>query len=124
MNNITKQRLALAQGEEIWKTVEEFPDYEVSNFGKVRKWYLTYYRYPNPAKAPNGSLKISFIEDGGTHARMLGKVVYETFMGCQTNTHDINYLDGDKTNCALSNLVTTQELILAFQDYVEEESSN
>ena len=45
-------------------------------------------------------------------------------MDCQTNTHDINYLDGDKTNCALSNLVTTQELILAFQDYVEEKSSN
>lgn len=116
MNEVTKKRLEIARQEECWKTVEEFPEYEVSNKGVVRKWYLSYYRYPNPARVPNGSIKVTFIEDGKMNARMLGKVVYETFMGANTTDKDLVYIDGDKTNCKLENLATIDELVQAYNE--------
>ena len=114
MATLLERKLELAQ-EERWATVEEFKDYEVSTKGRVRKWYKSYYRYPTVARAKNGSLKVTFIEDKTTNARMLGKLVYETFLGVESN-EDIIYIDGDKTNCELINLATIEELVECYQE--------
>lgn len=123
MATLLQRKLDLAQ-EEVWATVEEFPDYEVSTRGRVRKWYKSYYRYPTVQKALNGSLKITFIESGKTNARMLGKLVYETFLGVTSN-EDIVYIDGDKTNCELINLAVIEELVECYKEKQEQlKSSN
>ncbi len=120
MIGITQRKLDLVNGnEERWATVSEFPDYEVSTKGRVRKWFNSYYRYPTIALAKNDSLKVTFIENKTTYARMLGKLVYETFLGVDSN-EEIIYLDGDKTNCCLENLATVRELIDTYRLYQED----
>lgn len=116
--SLMKRKIELTQ-EENWKTVEEFKDYEISTKGKVRKWFKGNYRYVTLAIAKNGSLKATFIEDGTINARMIGKMVYETFLGIATS-ENIIYLDGDKTNCELTNLATIEELIECYKDKQEE----
>ncbi len=107
---LMKRKLELNKEEE-WKTVEEFGEYQVSSKGRVRKWFRGNWRYPTLPKASHGaSRKVTFIEDGVTYGRMLGKLVYETFLGVETK-QDIVYLDSDKENCSLENLVTLDELL-------------
>lgn len=114
MATLIERKLQLGQ-EEQWKTVKEFQDYEVSTFGRVRKWFKNYYRYPVIAPARNGSLKVTFIDERKTNSRMLGKLVYETFLEMESN-EDLIYLDGDKTNCALTNLATVEELVECYNE--------
>lgn len=112
---LMKRKLELNKEEE-WKTVEEFKEYQVSSLGRVRKWFRGNWRYVTLPKASKGaSRKVTFIEDGVTYGRMLGKLVYETFIGVETN-QNIVYLDGNKENCSLINLATVDELIKCYED--------
>lgn len=112
---LMKRKLELNKEEE-WKTVEEFGEYQVSSMGRVRKWFRGNWRYVTLPKATVGSSrKVTFIEDGVTYGRMLGKLVYETFIGVETN-QNIVYLDGNKENCSLINLATVDELIKCYED--------
>ncbi len=89
----------------------------MSSKGRVRKWFRGNWRYVTLPKATVGSSrKVTFIEDGVTHGRMLGKLVYETFLGIETN-QNIVYLDSDKENCSLINLATIDELVEAYKLY-------
>ena len=119
MATLLERKLKLVHEGEQWAKVEEFPDYEVSTRGRVRKWYKHYYRYPTVSKAKNGSLKITFIENKTTNARMVGKLVYETFLGVASN-EDLVYLDGDKTNCELINMATVEELVECYKEKQEQ----
>lgn len=116
-----EKKLELIKDGEQWVTVEEFPRYEVSTHGRVRKWMgQDKYRYPSKIKMQNGFYKISFVdEDTKIHGRMLGKLVYETFLGVKTN-RNLVHLDGDAKNCALINLATIEELVEAYKEKLNE----
>ena len=44
---------------------------------------------------------------------MLAKTIYETFKG--TYEGDIQFIDGNKLNCSLDNLITIHELLESYR---------
>jgi hypothetical protein len=86
----------------IWKTVVDFPAYEVSNEGLVRS-KLSGLRIA--AVRNYGFQRVRLIRDGKAHDRRVGVVVLEAFVGRRPSLrYRCVFLDGDKTNMRVKNL--------------------
>ena len=81
--------------EEVWKQHPDFPDHEVSNLGRVR-------RYLEPFLMSNGYPHVSL--GGVKKRRYLHQMVMEAFVGKRPAGGVTRHLDGDKKNNKLSNL--------------------
>ena len=81
---------------EKWKQVEDFTNYEISSYGRVRKGerVLTpqIHRYVN----------ILFWKDKKYHMRYVHRLVAQAFMSNEKET--VNHIDGDKHNNNVDNL--------------------
>src|SRR5215475_11689708 len=88
---------------EEWREVKEFPDYEVSNLGRVRrviykKFYLNDWDYP-----------VIDICTGGRRGRKkkqltIHRLVALAFIDNPDNLPEVNHKDGNKMNFAADNL--------------------
>lgn len=83
--------------EEIFKTIEEFPNYMVSNFGNVR--------------GIRGYILKPYINDNGYYiltikgcTRKIHRLVAITFLPNILNLPEINHIDGNKLNNNIENL--------------------
>lgn len=96
--------------EEEWRSIEEFADYEVSSFGRVRratagrgtrigaiiKWHTNVSTaYPT----------VRFMRQGHQHARTVHSLVARAFLGPRPNGLQIRHFDGDTMNCRADNLM-------------------
>lgn len=109
--------------EEIWKPVVGYEGrYEVSNFGGVRSLRHIGPKYHRVRRAPmilsarastNGTLVVTFSRDGRRHEFQINWLVLEAFVGPRPPGHKAVFLDGNRRNCALSNLrwMTRAELV-------------
>lgn len=62
------------------------------------------------SKSAMGGLKINYYDvDGKQYTKQLHLLMYETFKGA--NDSDIVFLDGNKKNCRIENLMTVNELV-------------
>jgi hypothetical protein len=92
----------------LWRQVTEFPDYEVSEFGKVRR--LTTSVYPagkvlKPFKHPRGYLRYELWRNGKSFKRSAHRLVAVAFLGPPpTSKHEAAHGDGDPTNNYWRNL--------------------
>ncbi len=100
-------------GEEVWRVIPSFPDYEASSNGRIRR-----------KTKPNGSgggtshpgkiLKLvpargwKLVNLGGVCTKKVSILVAETFLGKRKKDYDVHHLDRDKTNDYASNLVYIQ----------------
>ena len=57
---------------ELWRTIEEFPDYEVSNIARIRNKKTGLIRIPSVGK--RGYPSLSFKKDGELYQRTLHRV--------------------------------------------------
>ena len=94
---------------EKWLSVEEFPAYEVSDSGKIRravggkgavcgreqKWHTC---------TSNGYANVRLSVGGKTFARSVHKVVSRAFLGPMRHGLCVRHLDGNKLNNQASNL--------------------
>lgn len=80
---------------EEWRQHPDFPDHEISNLGRVR-------RYLEPFLMSNGYPHVSL--GSKTKRRYLHQLVLEAFVGRRESGQVIRHLDGDKTNARLDNL--------------------
>lgn len=87
---------------EIWKTVDDFPNYEVSNLGNVRNKKTGKYR--NPTIDTQGYKSIALTNDSYLKTVRVHVLVARMFIGPRPNGYDINHVDGNKLNNAVSNL--------------------
>jgi len=64
---------------EIWKPIPDFPNYEVSNLGRIkrRQWY----RILKPHLRPDGYSQIQLSKDGITYDRRLHVLICAAFNG-------------------------------------------
>ena len=86
---------------EIWKDINDFENYEISNLGRIRPKV----RYLSTKVNKQGNVEVSLNKKGKSCGKMLGRLVFEAFSGQELTKDDvIIYLDGDKTNCDFSNL--------------------
>ena len=84
---------------EIWKDVQEFENYQISSFGRVKGKYGILKpqfdrNYYHVTLFKNGKRKIKFVH----------RLVAEAFIPNPNNLPQVNHIDGVKTNNNLSNL--------------------
>ena len=108
---------------EIWKPVPDFPGYEVSDLGHIRSyWHITcvraqqtgkirgtiYVLAATPSKVLRPSRKkypqVTLTRHGCHFSRLVHRLVLEAFVGPCPVGMEARHLDGDPTQCRLSNL--------------------
>ena len=87
---------------EIWKTIKEYPDYEVSNLGYVHRKGRA-----SPLKAGShsmGYLQVGLSHNGKHTTRSVHRLVAQAFIPNTKNKPQTNHIDGNKQNNIVSNL--------------------
>lgn len=99
---------------EVWKPIENWP-YEVSDLGRVRRaragtstWAG---RILTPRVEPGGYLTVRLSDCDRCQNQKIHRLVLIAFAGPPPPGHEVNHLDGDKTNNRWPNLewVTKQQ---------------
>ncbi|MBB3082309.1 hypothetical protein FHR93_000490 [Geodermatophilus sabuli] len=93
----------------------EFPAYEVSDYGRLRKWRTGRVMRPTP-QYRGSHLPVLLTRDGQRHPTWPCRLVLEVFGSpCPSSSHEALHGDGDRTNNHLDNLrwATPQERLSA-----------
>lgn len=93
--------------EEVWKQIEGYPNYEVSNMGRVRS--LNYHREKrvqilNRVIHPNGYDRITLCKDGKKKLAQVHRLVWEAFMGKIPEGYEIDHINTVRDDNRLENL--------------------
>lgn len=86
--------------EEQWKVVPEFPDYEVSNMGRVRRIEKHLMR----PDTPRGYRRVRLCRHGVQRRFMVHALVARAFIGTIPNGYQHNHKDGNRANNCVDNL--------------------
>ena len=89
---------------EQWKTVVGFPDYEVSDLGKVRDKHSKLLRKQYPV-AQLGYPSVSLFDGNKWYTQPVHKHVLTTFCGPRPPNQQCRHLNGKHTDNRLANLV-------------------
>ena len=90
---------------EIWKQVRDYPMYEVSSFGRVRKNYLNGKTKILKSDVINGGyLRVSLCKDGKVERFIVHVLVAQHFIDNPNEYPHINHIDNDVTNNRVDNL--------------------
>jgi hypothetical protein len=92
---------------EIWRTVEEFPEYEVSNLGRVKSLNYNGTKQAvvlKPVKQKKGYLKIGLYKNKKYYSRQIHRLVATAFIDNPDKLPQVNHIDGDKNNNSVYNL--------------------
>lgn len=92
---------------EIWKTIEEFPNYIVSSYGIVKSLGNNKTRKEKilkPKKMENGYLRVVLHKNGEKKYFQVHRLVYETFVGEIPDGMQCNHINEIKSDNRLENL--------------------
>lgn len=98
-----------------WKTIEEFPDYEVSNAGEVRRAVASRTRRAGTrisgSSNRDGYPEVCLRRDGRAKNRRVHRLVWIAFNGPIPSGLQINHINGAKSDNRIENLelVTPRE---------------
>tara|TARA_R110000823_G_C15660719_1_gene472028 strand:- start:52 stop:564 length:513 start_codon:yes stop_codon:yes gene_type:complete len=121
---------------EIFKPIANYESfYEVSNLGNIRRTVKRHYYKAGGLMKQNyhhGQYMIVGLRSNGkTKQHLVHRMVLAAFVGICPDGHEVDHIDGDKTNNRLENLeyVTRQEnsrraIALGLTDHVGEANSN
>lgn len=92
---------------EIWKDIEGYPNYQVSNMGRVKS--LNYNRTGKEKilkgiKNRKGYLQVGLCKEGLQKTVKVHRLVASTFIPNPNNLSQLNHIDEDKTNNCVDNL--------------------
>lgn len=97
---------------EIWKDINDFPNYEISNFGRVRS--KTHFdsigrkkegQYLRPGFDGKGNyLHVNLYKNGRSFSKNVHRLVANAFLENPNSYSEVNHIDEDKTNNTASNL--------------------
>lgn len=99
---------------EIWKQIDEFPDYEVSNLGNVRSvtrevidakcTRIFERKVLKPWQDIHGYYHVSLRVNGETKKRSVHRLVAQAFIANPDNKPQVNHKDGNPKNNVVENL--------------------
>lgn len=94
---------------EIWKDIKDFPNYQISNYGRVKS-------IPRPKtkggllkqrKNNCGYLKVYLMKNSKGYLLSVHRLVAEAFIDNSNNLPEVNHIDGNKENNYVDNLEWT-----------------
>ena len=93
--------------QEQWKPIERFENYEVSSLGNVRS--LNYgnteeIRALKSRKNKGGYSIINLHKNGKQYTKIIHRLVAQAFIPNPENKKEVNHIDGNKENNAITNL--------------------
>lgn len=96
---------------EIFREIDGFPDYEVSNLGRVCSFKGKYPKILKPGKNRYGYLYVILYNGGKMIGKTIHRLVAEAFVPNPENKSEVNHIDEDKLNNVAENLewVTRKE---------------
>lgn len=95
---------------EIWKTIENYSDYEVSSLGRIRSnkrkavGIVGYVLKPKVDKGGYLTIPTMYRDDGKIKTLKVHRLVAQAFIDNPNNYPQVNHRDGDKTNNNVDNL--------------------
>jgi len=90
--------------DEKWAPIKEFPNYSVSNLGRVHNHDTG--RILKESTTKNGLVKIGLMKDRKQYFRGVAHLVAEAFVKVSNDLHDTpTHLDGDSSNNRADNLI-------------------
>lgn len=88
--------------EEEWRIIADFPDYQVSNLGRVKSLYKN--KLLRPKKHNKGYETICLSKDKILYYRLIHRLVALNFIDQIDGKPEIDHIDGNKKNNCVSNL--------------------
>lgn len=86
---------------ELWKNIDNFPNYQISNYGRVKNIDG---RILKPSKDKNGYLMVNMLTNTGYKTKRIHRLVAEAFIPNLNNYKEVNHIDENKENNCFSNL--------------------
>lgn len=87
---------------EIWETIEDFPDYKVSNKGRVMR--IKGYKLIKPFDNGRGYNCVHLYKNGKRYNKRIHRLVAEAFIEGREEGYEVNHIDGNKKNNFVDNL--------------------
>lgn len=103
-DNKSPTDLRQIQAVEEWRPAPGFPDYEVSNLGRVLSRRRRQPRILRAATTGKGYLQVTLFSDSGARNVQVHALVLSAFVGPRPDGQEIRHLDGDSTSNRLDNL--------------------
>ena len=92
---------------EQWKSVKDYENYQVSNFGRVKRLGNNKNKKEKllkPQKNNNGYLHVGLSKNGIKKTFRINRLVYSTFVGDIPDGLEVNHIDENKENNKVDNL--------------------
>lgn len=89
---------------EIWRAAVGYPDYEVSNLGRVRSLKFTYPRLLAATANRSGYLRVCLWEGNRSRHKFVHGLVCEAFLGPYPDGQEVRHLNDVKSDNRLTNL--------------------
>lgn len=87
---------------EEWKIIEEFPEYSVSTYGRIRNTKKEYIRVPDMNS--KGYARLRLVRNGKIIRKFVHRLVAECFLPNVENKPMVDHIDGNCCNNRLDNL--------------------
>ena len=91
---------------EVWKDIEDYPNYQVSNLGRIKS--IPRVRTKGGILKQEidkmGYLKVYLMKDNKGHLVSTHRIVAKVFISNPDNLPQVNHIDGNKTNNKVENL--------------------
>ena len=127
--------------QEIWKSIDEYPEYEVSNFGNVRsvdRYYIDsigrhYFKKGQPIKLEYQTdekygytqVMVALRSNKKMHRLIVARLVAKTFIPNPNNLPQVNHKDENSLNNHVDNLEwCTCKYNINYSDLIERRSKN
>lgn len=89
---------------EIWKNIDNYDDYQVSNFGRVKSFKKGKERILKPSVAGRGYLFVVLCKNGIRKEMLIHRLVANAFIQNPDNLPCVNHKDENKQNNHVDNL--------------------
>lgn len=89
---------------EIWKTINGYTDYHISNYGNIKSFNQNKERILKPNDNGYGYLSVFLCLHNKRHKFYIHRLVAQTFIPNTNNKQEVNHKDGNKQNNRVDNL--------------------